>query len=146
MAWIRGFLIVIIGGVPALTLLWFARIPLIGAFSALGDYPLSALTVIAWYTLAAVGAIALWLSSFLPTGPKLVAGLLAGLLAVGPFAYFSIRDWFEGDTGIGGFTGFLVGGPTAVAIILVLAFALRAEGTVAAFRRITQRMSNRKRS
>ena len=119
-------MIVIIGGLPAATLLWFALFPLTAAISLFGEHSLSALVTMVWFTLAAIGTLALWLASFLPTGSKLVAGLIAGLLAIGPFAYFLVRDWFKGDAGIGGVTSYLIAGPTMVAIILILDFFLKA--------------------
>lgn len=126
MAWIRGFLIVITGGLPATALLWFALFPLTAAVSVFGEHPVSALVTMVWFALAAAGTLALWLASFLPTGSKLVAGLVAGLLAIGPFAFFLVRDWFQGDAGIGVVTSYLIAGPAIVAIILILEFFLKA--------------------
>ena len=122
MVWIRGVLIIIIGAMPATFLLWFALIPLMAAVSVLGEDPLSALVIMIWFLLAAIGTIALWLASFQPNGPRLIAGLLAGMLAICPFAYFLVRDFVEDFSDAGSVMGFLIVGPTAVAVVLMLSF------------------------
>ena len=86
MNWVRGLLIVTIGALPATALLYLALWPLFGAFSVFEEHPVGALLTIGWFALAATGTMALWLVSFLPAGPLLSAGLLSGLLAIGPFA------------------------------------------------------------
>jgi hypothetical protein len=122
MVWIRRIIIIVIGAMPATFLLWFALIPLIAAVSVLGEDPLRSLVIIIWFLLAAIGTTALWLASFQPAGPRLLAGLLAGMLAIGPFAYFLMRDFVEDFSDAGSVTGFLIVGPTAVAVVLVLSF------------------------
>jgi hypothetical protein len=125
MVWIRGFLIIIVGAMPATFLLWFALIPFAAAVSVFGEHALSASVTIVWFLLAAIGTIALWLAPFQSTGPKLLSGLLAGALAICPFAFLLIRDLVEGGSDAGSVMGFLIAGPAAVAIILMFSFFRR---------------------
>ena len=128
MVWIKGFLIVIFGAMPATFLLGFALVPLVAAASVFREHPLSASVTIIWFLLAAVGTISLWLAAFQSTGPRLLSGLLAGALAICPFAFFLIRDLVEGGSDAGGVMGFLVSGPAAVAIILIVSFFRTPQG------------------
>jgi len=122
MVWIKGFLIVIVGAMPATFLLGFALVPLVAAASVFREHPLSASVTIIWFLLAVIGTITLWLAAFQSTGPRLLSGLLAGALAICPFAFFLIKDLVEGGSDAGSVMGFLVAGPTAVAIILMVSF------------------------
>lgn len=133
MIWLRGGLIIVVGAMPATFLLWFALFPLLAAVSVLAEHPLSALAMITWFLLAACGTIALWLASFRPVGPRLTAGLLAGMLAICPFAFFLVRDLLEDVSGTGYFTGFLVAGPTAVALVLMVSFFRQRRATTLSF-------------
>ena len=83
---------------------------------------MSASLTIIWFLLAAIGTISLWLAAFQSTGPRLLSGLFAGVLAICPFVYFLIKDIVEGGSDARSVMGFLVAGPTAVAIFLVVSF------------------------
>ena len=128
MVWTKGFLIIIAGAMPATILLWLALIPFVAAVSAFGEHPLSASVTLIWFLLAAIGTIALWLAPFRSTSPKLLSGLLAGVLAICPFAFLLLRDLVEGGSDSASVMGFLIAGPAAVAIILTLSFFRKMPG------------------
>ena len=114
---------------PATFLLGFALVPLVAAVSVLREHPLSASVTIIWFLLAGIGTISLWLVAFQSTGRRLLSGLLAGALAICPFAYFLIKDLVDGGSEAASVMGFLVAGPTAVAISLMVSFFRKPPGT-----------------
>lgn len=118
--WIRGGLIFLAGALPATALLWLALIPFAAAFSAMDEQPATALLVIAWFGLAAAGTLALWIAPIRLAGPLLIAGLVAGLLAVSPFWFFLIQDWFEDQDDLINIMNILIAGPTLVATVLII--------------------------
>ncbi len=124
MKWIRGFLIITIGGLPATALLYLALFPLVGALSAFEEHRAGALATIVWFALAATGTMALWLASFLRVGPALCAGLLSGILAIGPFALHIVLSPIEASAD-GGFMVLLIAGPTVAALALIFAYLWR---------------------
>jgi len=128
MVWIKGLLIVIVGAIPATFLLGFALVPLLAAASVFREHPLSASVTVTWFLLAVIGTTTLWLAAFQTTGPRLLSGLLAGVLAICPFAFFLTKDLVEGGSDAGSVMGLLVAGPTAVAIILMVTFFRKPPG------------------
>jgi len=145
MTWIRGFLIVLFGGLPATALLWLALIPLVAAFSIFPEQPLSAAQFMVWFVLAAIGTLALWASAFRPTSLALAAGLVAGLLAISPFASLTVRDWFDGQTNNVNTINVAIAGPTIVAIFLVFSFFSEATNRKAIVRRVSQLLGKQER-
>ena len=124
MKWIRGFLIITLGGLPAAALLYLALFRLVGALSAFDEHPASALETIVWFALAATGTIALWLAAFQRVGIALCAGLLSGILAISPFVLHIVMSPVQASED-GGFMVLLITGPTVAALALVLSYFWR---------------------
>jgi hypothetical protein len=118
--WIRGGLVVLAGALPATALLSLAYIPFAAAFSVMDEQPATALLVIGWFGLAATGTLALWIAPFRRFGALITTGLVAGLLAISPFWYFLIRDWFEGQSDLINVMNLMIAGPSLVATVLIV--------------------------